>query len=344
MSETLEAELHPTLDPIVLNTAISSLSPALEILERFHHRNKNQHRLSKWWAQADMLRRHTRKMLLCLDSGVEEAERLARIKAKKKMKTRREAGGDAEHENKEARKRAEYLRWKLGPGAYLAFTQLSADRQFAHLGLMLLGVLAQIDGALIPFTPSPRGAAAKTPAQTTTAPTSLRAGQLNPIPFHSKADSPSSENAVLHRDLDPDGDADMGVAVSRDDVILQSIEQAATARSISAPVLAQSQTQSPAPDLAKATNASREPATPHPRSGTESELPLPKPTTSTAETETGSGIPGLAGGRKPKKKKAPTGDEFDDIFGSLDKDKGKKPKKKKRKKGDEFDDIFGGLL
>ena len=38
------------------------------------------------------------------------------------------------------------------------------------------------------------------------------------------------------------------------------------------------------------------------------------------------------------------GDNFDDIFGSLNSSNSKKPKKKKRKKGrDEFDDIFGGL-
>ncbi|KAK0646365.1 hypothetical protein B0T16DRAFT_413273 [Cercophora newfieldiana] len=44
---------------------------------------------------------------------------------------------------------------------------------------------------------------------------------------------------------------------------------------------------------------------------------------------------------KTKKKKAfATGDEFDDIFGSLEKTS-KRPKKRKR--GNEFDDIFSGL-
>lgn len=128
MAEPPPAEPDPTLDPAALNAAISSLAPALEILERFHHRNKNQHRLSKWWAQADMLRRHTRKMLACLESGAGEAERLARAasakdrkkkkekKEKEKLKGRKEAGGGG---NAEVRKRAGYLRWKLGPGAYL---------------------------------------------------------------------------------------------------------------------------------------------------------------------------------------------------------------------------------
>jgi hypothetical protein len=41
-----------------------------------------------------------------------------------------------------------------------------------------------------------------------------------------------------------------------------------------------------------------------------------------------------------REKKASGGDEFDDIFGGLEKP-GKRPKR--RKQGDEFDDIFSGL-
>lgn len=226
-----------------------------------------------------------------------------------------------------------------------AFTQLSADRQFAHLGLMLLGVLAQVDKALAPFAPLPKDAPIEAAKQTAAvSDADLRARQLNQIPSRSNANNPLSESTVSHQDLDAEGDTDMGVAVSRDDVALQSIEQGAATRSTSAPAqaLTQTQTQSPTPD--PATNTSRKPATPHPRSDTESEPPPPRRTAATAGTESKSGIPGAAGGGKPKKKKASTGDEFDDIFGSLDKDKGKKPKKKKRKKGDEFDDIFGVLL
>lgn len=53
---------------------------------------------------------------------------------------------------------------------------------------------------------------------------------------------------------------------------------------------------------------------------------------------------------KPGKKRLKVddegGDEFDNIFGSLETSKSKDSKslkKKKRKKADEFDDIFGGL-
>jgi hypothetical protein len=113
--------LPATLNPDALNSAINSLSPALELLERFHHRNKNQHRLSKWWAQADMLRRHVRKMLPELEQAVADAERAARLRLKQQQQQSKKKGKGAKKEDEDAlvRARAEYLRWKLGPGAYL---------------------------------------------------------------------------------------------------------------------------------------------------------------------------------------------------------------------------------
>ncbi|KAK4153730.1 ribonuclease MRP protein subunit rmp1 [Chaetomidium leptoderma] len=330
----------PILDPEALNCAIASLSPALEILERFHHRNKNQHRLSKWWAQADMLRRHVRKLLGELEAGVVEAERLARLRAKgRQMATKRKKGGSEggggllldggeEEGNGVVRRRAEYLRWRLGPGAFLAFTQLSADRMFAHLGLMLLGVLAQVDKTVAPFAPPPPSDAppssrAEPEPQAAAA---AAATEFNP-PGETAVSAPDQDQAIMMMDTD------MGVAVSREEILL-SIERDPTPRiSTTTPV--------PTPISAQT----------HPRS-----ISLPinppskkKPTAAaTAKTEPPSKESSPA---EPvikvtttKRKKIKTGDEFDDIFGSLDgKSSSKKPKKKKRKKGDEFDDIFGGL-
>jgi ribonuclease MRP protein subunit RMP1 len=49
--------------------------------------------------------------------------------------------------------------------------------------------------------------------------------------------------------------------------------------------------------------------------------------------------------KKVKKPKKRQGDECDDIFGALDREKsGKKKKKKKKKAGDEFDDMFSSLM
>ncbi|KAL2015604.1 hypothetical protein VTK56DRAFT_5183 [Thermocarpiscus australiensis] len=334
-------ELHPTLDPALLNNALSSLSPALEILERFHHRNKNQHRLSKWWAQADMLRRHVRKMLVYLDGAVEEAEKLARVRQRKTMK-RKEGGGAASgyrdgdgsvDGNAEIRRRAEYLRWKLGPGAYLAFTQLSADRQFAHLGLMLLGVLAQVDAALAPFAPSP--AADGEPPEDFP----QQAGALG-----SSNPQEASRPSLLDQDRNTatDTDTDMGVAVSREDLLLMSIEQAQEEEedlTRSKPtrqqsIIAQTPDEMGTPDI-----PSNGPA--ETRAASQSQGPA-RSDGGSEEGRASQGQGKQAEKKKEKKKKA-GGDEFDDIFGSLE--TSRRPKKKKRKKGgDEFDDIFGSLL
>jgi hypothetical protein len=116
-----DPDLPPILNPATLTAAIASLAPALELLERFHHRNKNQHRLSKWWAQADMLRRHVRKMLGELEVGVEGAERAVRVRERQRLKGK--GKGKAVVDDKDGEgllgKRAGYLRWRLGPGAFL---------------------------------------------------------------------------------------------------------------------------------------------------------------------------------------------------------------------------------
>ncbi len=41
---------------------LDRLVGANEMLRGFNHRNKNQHRASKWWADFDALRRHTGKL------------------------------------------------------------------------------------------------------------------------------------------------------------------------------------------------------------------------------------------------------------------------------------------
>lgn len=50
--------------------------------------------------------------------------------------------------------RAMWMKAVLGPRAYEGFSQLTADRQFAQLGLVLIGVLAQVEAAMAPFLPA----------------------------------------------------------------------------------------------------------------------------------------------------------------------------------------------
>ncbi|KAG7290290.1 hypothetical protein NEMBOFW57_000289 [Staphylotrichum longicolle] len=318
--------MPPTLDTTTLNTAIASLAPALELLERFHHRNKNQHRLSKWWARPTC------------------------------------SGG-------------------------MAFTQLSADRQFAHLGLMLLGVLAQVDQAVAPFAP------ASTSSQDETAEQAPGADRT----------AASEQAATEQEDVEMSLVTDMGVAVSREE-IMASIEQDSTPtftqpstqptrphpRSISLP------TNPPARQIKNLIDQTRggvhtEPASKEPsldptkpkrkkparKRGDEfdaifgafdrptssrkpSSTPAPsktEPPPQASKEDSRSTVPSLehtpnldpTEPPKKKKKKARegglegAGDEFDDIFGSLDSSKPKTKKKKQKKGGDEFDDIFGGL-
>ncbi|KAM7215791.1 hypothetical protein V8F06_008814 [Rhypophila decipiens] len=147
--------------------AINSLEPTLHILERFHHRNKNQHRRSKWWAEADMLRRQVKKFIEALHDGLEAEERANRIMARASknpaagMKMKGKSGKENDLEDGLVKdkfgiyERGFYLRGVLVPRAWLAFSQVVADERFAQLGLMLLATLAQVDQVVSAFAPGP---------------------------------------------------------------------------------------------------------------------------------------------------------------------------------------------
>ncbi|KAK7394015.1 Ribonuclease MRP protein subunit rmp1 [Neonectria punicea] len=85
--------------------------------------------------------------------------------------------------------------------AYIAFTQLAADNQHAPLGLMLLAVLARINHLLSDLVPVDHN------------PNFVSAPDV-PINLTSR---PNPAVSSLAR---PDGDVDMGVAVSRDELAL----------------------------------------------------------------------------------------------------------------------------
>ena len=248
---------------------------------------------------------------------------------------------------------------RVGADIVRAFTQLAADRQFAHLGLMLLGVLAQVDQAVAPFAP----------------------GLPDDMAVVEMADTaPAVVVVVVDEDTEMEPAAsDVGVAVSRDE-IMASIERDPTARRTTSSTPAQPQQPLPSRSTSLPTRRVRELVTAQTRGGVKTEpaskqpsltpsLPPAKPLKKkkrgdefddifgSLDTSVKPAKPaiskdpssaGMANSEKPKKKKARTGpaegDEFDSIFGSLDSSNSSKKLKKKRKKGgDEFDDIFGGL-
>lgn len=119
-----------------LQKALSTLPPTLSLLTAFHHRNKNQHRLSPWWSHFDRLRRHLGKFLAAVEARVHELERLGRLSAKARAKLLLSkngeggGGGDGDAED-EVVVRAWYLRGGVVPGGYLfVFFFLSFPSRF----------------------------------------------------------------------------------------------------------------------------------------------------------------------------------------------------------------------
>ncbi|KAK4166636.1 ribonuclease MRP protein subunit rmp1 [Cladorrhinum sp. PSN259] len=316
--------IHPSISPPALTSSIESLIPALEILTKFHHRNKNQHRLSKWWAQTDMVRRHTRKMIELLEDVLPEAEKLERIRNNAVI-NKKKSKNDLKKQNESVIQRAQYMRWQLGPGAYLAFTQVTADRQFAQLGLLLLGVLAQIDKALESFSPMPP-------------PDMVREDYIPVTPEVTSEDI----TKIVVTEKPTDMDMSVGIAVSRDALTAKSVEQ--DDEHERSPPLSSKQ------EEIRVTKPSKKAKKTGGDEFDDIFGSVLKPTTTKkkakkkAPTDEFDAIFG-GGGDEPKRKKkksvplAREQGEFDDIFSTL------RPKKRTKvsaaQSRDEFDDIFG---
>ncbi|GJC90534.1 hypothetical protein ColLi_13372 [Colletotrichum liriopes] len=139
---------------------IAALVPVLQILDSFRHRNKNQHRVARWWARFDLLRRSVGRLHDALEARARHrhAQGFKAPSKKSAGKARAGAGigsgdrrGNALDEDVAAR--ARLLLDTTIPSSFLAFSQLAADSQHAALGLVLLGVLARIHSAVAPLVP-----------------------------------------------------------------------------------------------------------------------------------------------------------------------------------------------
>ncbi|QSZ37862.1 hypothetical protein DSL72_008962 [Monilinia vaccinii-corymbosi] len=119
-----------------------------QLLHLTHHRNKNQHRLSKWYVAFGMLRRQVSRLSSVVPEYVIESQSRGKLKGKARERK--------EREERELQSLVRFLGEEVVPGCYLAFSQLVADNQYATLGLMLMGCLARlyrILGALRVLTP-----------------------------------------------------------------------------------------------------------------------------------------------------------------------------------------------
>ncbi|ATZ58792.1 hypothetical protein BCIN_16g04770 [Botrytis cinerea B05.10] len=121
-----------TLTP---NPHHASLLSLTHLLHLTHHRNKNQHRLSKWYISFGILRRQVSRLLSIIPEHVMES---SRGKVKGKARERKE------REERELQSLVKFIQEDVVPGCYLAFSQLVANNQYATLGLMLMGCLARL--------------------------------------------------------------------------------------------------------------------------------------------------------------------------------------------------------
>ncbi|KAI1483918.1 hypothetical protein F4774DRAFT_1782 [Daldinia eschscholtzii] len=136
------ATITTPVDGNVYQDALDGLQPLQPVLRGFNHRNKNQHRRAAWWAPFGMLRRHVERLV----DELLEAAAAASNKSKSKKRQRGDDGGGVE---RKVKGHVEWLRDVLVPKCYLAFSQLTADNQFATLGVVLLGVLAQVNATCV---------------------------------------------------------------------------------------------------------------------------------------------------------------------------------------------------
>lgn len=165
-----------------------------------------------------------------------------------------------------------------------SFSQLAADNQFAQLGLVLLGVLAQVEAAIAPFLkaeplpePEPAPPAVLPSAAQTTRPLVKNdAGHL-PAPF-----------GIASVDID------LGVAVSRDELDDDDVDAA--------------------PPDSRPMKKRKDPGL---NSGSGNSTTLKK-RNADGDVSPEPRIPSSKGVKKiKKKKKRKGGDEFDDLFSSL---------------------------
>ncbi|KAK7697403.1 hypothetical protein SLS64_013596 [Diaporthe eres] len=305
-------------DLATLQHSLTRLSTAAHLLDGFVHRNKNQHRGTRWWAPFDMLRRSVRKLLPDLDGAVQRAELLSSSSSSsaaapaKRRKTNDKGGAAAakQPELERVEARAQWVHDVVAVKAFEAFTQLLADRQFAQLGLMLIGVLAQVETSLAPFVrpaEPPEGddideKPGPDPARAAVA--RMAAGRAGGGPVASQVGGRAGSSLVAgHED-------DLGVAISRDELSDDDHEgededvASSRPRRLSPPA-GQPPPKEKRPEKGESKGKKRPRADDAGSSRIGKPEKPPRPESSRDEKKA----------KKKKKKKG--GDEFDDLFSSL---------------------------
>ena len=153
---------------------MSKVNDILYVLERIYHRNRNQHRNQHWWRALGLLKKYVR-LWIELEVEIVRLRRPRRISQGGAKNDKRSGGHDAEDERKEkiggsamledadnVRRRLEkvaalevriqamkvWIRDVIVPKAYVAFSSVVTEKNFASLGLVLLACAADISGVV----------------------------------------------------------------------------------------------------------------------------------------------------------------------------------------------------
>ncbi|KAL2067877.1 hypothetical protein VTL71DRAFT_15975 [Oculimacula yallundae] len=194
------------------DTPLQALQSISQLLHLTHHRNKNQHRLAKWYKAFSVLRRQVGKLV----NEVETLERVVKFSStggedgKAGRKGRKEEGeredGKGREESKyvlaareKVEERVEFMEEWVVPKCYLAFSNLIADNQYASLGLMLMATLARVQTLL------------KTLGKESESPSQSENGDVNVGPASLRKEKPEAAEDALEIDL--------GEVVSREAIL-----------------------------------------------------------------------------------------------------------------------------
>ncbi|KAI0180438.1 hypothetical protein GGR52DRAFT_531311 [Hypoxylon sp. FL1284] len=304
--------------------ALERLRLLQPVLWGFNHRNRNQHRRAAWWGAFGMLRRRVDRLVDELDSASAAAAAIKKkSKAKESRKRRLDGGGkkgdeEMEKDTDEEEKVRRHARWLLDvlvPKCYLSFSQLTADNQFATLGVVLLGALAQVRAACAPLAAVGDGLGfSATAAATTTA---------------------AIDTTTSARGLPGDGsnrdDADLRLPpVSASRVSLPDRGGAAVSRA----------------EVARAEKLRRREKIVQQRQKVDESEPPAKPPADLAggdASNISNSVAGVGAALKPSKSKTDDTKNTTTTIGGGESKPARK-KKKTKKGGDEFDNLFKGLF
>lgn len=351
MATLKDKKLSYTPSLVQLRSTHTSLQTVTHILAGLNHRNKNQHRGTKWWPAFNMLRRSLQKLMLDLEAAIQRVEVLS-LSVPTTTKQMKKAASSTSTTVKPVKQpeldrvveRAVWMKAVLGPRVYETFSHLTADRQFAHLGLVLIGVLAQVEAAMAPFVPA--DPTAPPPPKPQLVGTSGSVGIVQGTVDASKAIADAGDSV------------DLGVAISRDELddetfVQPSIEPSS---SIQEHHDTGNQTKGKKRKQSLRNENTKSRAEVSGFSSEQWEIAEKRKKPPAAENKPKSAKPGSILEElqePPKKRKKPKldisssslADEQGRLTNTVDEAKAvKKAKKKKKKGGDEFDDLFSSLL